>query len=643
MKTTTIATTKCSTPVVTMSKPTKDNPVATAVTNVPTQLGLPSADTGAIPKITRHSPSETDQRTSWIYQLNKQQLQEELIKFNLPFDGTVEELRKELVKFIRSGQGSTPIRESRRITTAEQVTQWANSAVAVPSSQFTHSGVHEAGYNTTTTFSHPPFDFHSHKLQHTSRAERQVDNIKEMLGLPPDSDFEVVQRIMTSIINQNSSSADMTSNVSQGHRNNVNPPGPPRESRVLETYQDSGSRPENNCQRSTADLCGLVRKWNLKFDGEQNPISFLERLYELIDAYGILPDDVLKALPELLQGPALLWQRNNRELWRNFHDFRSDFELQYLPPDYQRNLNAEIQKRTQGDQESIKQFSVAIGTLMRRRGGYTELDKLERIYANMRPEYKLYVRRKDFNTLQELVRLAEGYESYLREKKNFHPPPHPAQSLVPETAYRQKSNFLESTKPLPRGVFTTRPAIQPSRNERPYGTAVVEDSAHQEERGDGRSSDASKSLRDCSGRIGEDFTRKATQFNNSSSGYGGDRRSQQPVLRQTTFQGAQQPTSRPSHPSLPHRNSTSIRDPGYTAPRRGTEIKRNASEEHPTGARGNQVDSQAFQCWNCSGIGHSARHCPSKKILRCFYCKTLDVRTVDCRCRRSGNESRTSD
>lgn len=40
------------------------------------------------------------------------------------------------------------------------------------------------------------------------------------------------------------------------------------------------------------------------FDGKKDPVYFLERLQELIEAYSVDPEDVLKVLPELLTGEA---------------------------------------------------------------------------------------------------------------------------------------------------------------------------------------------------------------------------------------------------------------------------------------------------------------------------------------------------
>lgn len=199
----------------------------------------------------------------------------------------------------------------------------------------------------------------------------------------------------------------------------------------------------NNTIPETATLCNTVRKWNLRFDGRRDTdaISFLERLHEFMESYEILPDRILKALPELLKDSALLWYRNNRNAWMNFSDFLRDFQFQYFPQGYLLNLEDEIRRRTQGDGELFKHYAIALCTLIRRRGGLTVNDKLERLYSNMHPNYKMYVRRRDFVNLPGLMKVAEEYETCLKEKSNFRPPPSPAQALVAETAYQGKNKY----------------------------------------------------------------------------------------------------------------------------------------------------------------------------------------------------------
>jgi hypothetical protein len=237
-------------------------------------------------------------------------------------------------------------------------------------------------------------------------------------------------------------------------------------------------QPGDNCVKSTSDIaqaCNQIRKWNLKFDGDKNPVSFIERLNELAETYEIRPPILLKALPELFKGDALLWYRNKKESWYTYDDFLVSFEDQYLPPDYSRRLDEEIQRRTQGDEEPIRKYVVALTTLLRRRGRYNESEILDRVYTNMKPEYKLTIRRGDLKDLGDLTKKGESYESYLRDKRNYRPPPNPAQSLAPETAYASKSRFLKSYR---------------------VDAIASEVNTHREEKGDNVVKDASVHRRD---------------------------------------------------------------------------------------------------------------------------------------------------
>jgi hypothetical protein len=46
--------------------------------------------------------------------------------------------------------------------------------------------------------------------------------------------------------------------------------------------------------------------------------SFLERLGELKSAYEVSDEAMLRAVPELLKGQALLWIRNDQSTWEDF-------------------------------------------------------------------------------------------------------------------------------------------------------------------------------------------------------------------------------------------------------------------------------------------------------------------------------------
>ncbi|KAK9701038.1 hypothetical protein QE152_g30861 [Popillia japonica] len=63
---------------------------------------------------------------------------------------------------------------------------------------------------------------------------------------------------------------------------------------------------------TTMAVCEKVRKWGLNFDGVGDAISFLERIQELRECCDITGGDLLKALPLLFRGNAILWYRKLR-------------------------------------------------------------------------------------------------------------------------------------------------------------------------------------------------------------------------------------------------------------------------------------------------------------------------------------------
>src|SRR5436190_12653378 len=118
----------------------------------------------------------------------------------------------------------------------------------------------------------------------------------------------------------------------------------------------------------------------------------MEQVKKHREIYLCATDKILAGMPELLRWEALLWHRNYRDEWRTWEDFIRDFRQQYFPPRYIERLRREILERRQSDNEKFAQYVNALTTLMRRAGGYDRAERLERVYANMRPEYKRYIK-----------------------------------------------------------------------------------------------------------------------------------------------------------------------------------------------------------------------------------------------------------
>lgn len=89
-----------------------------------------------------------------------------------------------------------------------------------------------------------------------------------------------------------------------------------------------------------------IRKWDCHFEG-RDPISFLERVDEFRAGYEITGAQLLKGIPGLLKGDALIWYRNHRCDWTQWEDFMDDLRDYFVLPQYRTRLIHKIQGRLQ--------------------------------------------------------------------------------------------------------------------------------------------------------------------------------------------------------------------------------------------------------------------------------------------------------
>jgi len=79
----------------------------------------------------------------------------------------------------------------------------------------------------------------------------------------------------------------------------------------------------------------------------------------------------------------------------------------------------EIQGRMQHPDESFHKYATAMLTNMHRAGDFSQEDLIDRLYENMHPEYKLYVRLDDVSSLGDLSIRAAEYEAIERQRRKF--------------------------------------------------------------------------------------------------------------------------------------------------------------------------------------------------------------------------------
>lgn len=160
-----------------------------------------------------------------------------------------------------------------------------------------------------------------------------------------------------------------------------------------------------------------VRKWNCRFSGK-DLYAFIDRIQELKEAYNLSDSQLLQGIPEVLEKEPLDWYRNNRNTWDSWAQFISSLKTQFLAPNAEEELEDEIYSYKQKPDECVRQFVTNLQTLMRRKGGYSTEQQINRIYRNLKPEYQLHIPREDITSADMIVKRGERLEELERKIKN---------------------------------------------------------------------------------------------------------------------------------------------------------------------------------------------------------------------------------
>ena len=136
-------------------------------------------------------------------------------------------------------------------------------------------------------------------------------------------------------------------------------------------------------------------------------------------------------MPEFLKDKATEWFRNNREPWRSWEHFKECFHRFFVPKRMQIQLEKDMQKHHQG-QQNIRDYIISMQSLMRFLVDYTPVKKLEWIYQNLNPDYKAFIRPKDFKNLKDLIELGEIFEENQAERKRLYSSRHSGRAFAAE-------------------------------------------------------------------------------------------------------------------------------------------------------------------------------------------------------------------
>ncbi|XP_044019765.1 activity-regulated cytoskeleton associated protein 1-like [Aphidius gifuensis] len=155
------------------------------------------------------------------------------------------------------------------------------------------------------------------------------------------------------------------------------------------------------------------------FNGDEEAVmSFLERIEGVTTYYQLTQEELIKGIPMFLKDKASEWYRNNIRTWRTWEELAYDLKRYFAPGDIHMQLEDRIRNRVQASNESAKVYVTQLQILMRRHGGMNYTAQLDRLWRNLRPEYKRYIRRNDIYDINDLIRLTDEFERILAEEKN---------------------------------------------------------------------------------------------------------------------------------------------------------------------------------------------------------------------------------
>jgi len=105
-----------------------------------------------------------------------------------------------------------------------------------------------------------------------------------------------------------------------------------------------------------------MHKWILRFNGESYPLTIPE-LEEKIATYGFDPEEVPRAMSEILEGRAARWFRTSRL------QTASNGIPEFLRgPRHIERLEHEIRSHVQGVGETFKNYLIELRTMMQQAG-----------------------------------------------------------------------------------------------------------------------------------------------------------------------------------------------------------------------------------------------------------------------------------
>ena len=164
----------------------------------------------------------------------------------------------------------------------------------------------------------------------------------------------------------------------------------------------------------------IMNNWPLKFinNKEDSRAHFLDDLKRFKKGYQISGRDILENLDALLTEDAKDWCLINRNPSRTLPDFFREFTRTYMDENFLEEIKQKIKFCNQKRNQDIHPYLIEIRKLFTKLHPMKSLElELRRAYENLRIEYKIYIKRNDFDTFEELED-RQGMEDRIEKIRN---------------------------------------------------------------------------------------------------------------------------------------------------------------------------------------------------------------------------------
>lgn len=192
-----------------------------------------------------------------------------------------------------------------------------------------------------------------------------------------------------------------------------------------------------------------VFKWGLdKFAGHESKISlnaFLQQVDELSIARNVSKTQLFASALDLFKDQALLFYRSRRNEVSDWDSLVKLLKEEYLPLDYDDKLLEEIRRRTQGPNEPLGTYLVAMDNLFSRLSTkFSEGIKLRLLLKNLAPFYQFHLSFKEINSISDLLQFGRQLEASRLRADSYVPPTRRKTDLEPDLAFVETASNSSS-------------------------------------------------------------------------------------------------------------------------------------------------------------------------------------------------------